>query len=150
MKNFKKTTMARLDGKADWVCLQDRVGPDEEMNDTKGIYMMAVFMQEPRYTRNNVACMSSKIFDPEIDGERMATMKARQRKMANEGIEKINKEDDATYACLKATCNPHRNRSVLERFGKMLCAFCPQSSDKLQGLRNTRWTRRHTLQALTG
>jgi hypothetical protein len=83
--------------------------------------MMAIFMQEPMYTRKRVACMSSKIFDPEIDGERMATMKARQRKIANEGIEKINKEDDATYACLKATSNPHRNRSVLERFGKTLC-----------------------------
>jgi len=121
MKNFKKTTMVRFDGEVEWECLQERVDPDEEMADVQGIYMMAIFMQEARYTRDNVAWMASKIFDPDIDGEHMATMKAKQRKMANDGIEKINQEDDATYACLKATSNPHRNRSVLERFGKMLC-----------------------------
>ena len=84
MKNFKKTTMVRFDGEAEWECLQDRVDPDEEMENAKGIYMMAVFMQEPRYTRNNVAWMASKMFDPDIDGEHMATMKAKQRKMAND------------------------------------------------------------------
>jgi hypothetical protein len=109
MKNFKKTTMVRFDGEVEWRCLQDRVDPGEEMNDAKSIYMMAIFMQEERYTRDNVAWMSTKIFDPEIDGE-IATMMARQRKIANEGIEKINKESHIGDLSTSAATTPYMQK----------------------------------------
>jgi hypothetical protein len=50
-------------------------------------------------------------------------MNKKQRKIADEGIEELNKTDDAACVCLKATRSHSRNSSILQRFGKMLCVF---------------------------
>jgi hypothetical protein len=82
-----------------------------------------VFLQEPKKTKDGTVYFCERNFDPELDSCRIGTMNKKQRKIADEGIEELNKTDDAACVCLKATRSRSRNSSILQRFGKMLCVF---------------------------
>ena len=72
-------------------------------------------------TKDGTAYFCERDFDPEFDSCRIGTMNKKKRKIADEGIEELNKSDDAACVCLKATRSHSRNSSIYQRFGKTLC-----------------------------
>ena len=70
---------------------------------------MCIFLQPERKTHDGYAfyennqVFEDKVFEPLIDAKRVGTLNKQQRNMINEGIDQVNREDDAIKTCLKAT-----------------------------------------------
>lgn len=75
-------------------------------NDTRVEYHPHVHLcTEQRLAERGVAYLSrtenDRVFDPDIDGKRTATMSQRQRKLISGGIDEVNKQKTALNKCLK-------------------------------------------------
>jgi hypothetical protein len=88
-----------------------------------------VFLQEPRITKDGIAFFCERDFDPEFDSCRIGTTNKKQIKIADEGIEELNRSDDAACVCLKATRSHSRDSSIHQRFERC-CAYFQCGSDK--------------------
>ena len=135
---YRKTTLVQWKGRREWDVLSSRIHPNESTYFERGsVAKMCVFLQEPRHTPepNSVAYVAQggeeeRVFDPIHDSKHVATMSRKQRKLADEGIAKCNREDDAMCACLATK----RKTSVFGRFGKMLCIL-PALMGEAAGIR---------------
>ena len=72
---------------------------------------MLIFAQEKRTTVDNVAYLGhdlesgDRVLDPDLDVEKIATLNHKQRKLVNEGIEQIAREDHALRKCVRTGGN---------------------------------------------
>jgi hypothetical protein len=126
MKKFKKTTMVRCEGRSTWKVVEERVDANASIETSslaEKVAQMCVFLQEPRITRDGTAYFCERDFDAEFDSCRIGTMNKKQRKIADECVEELNKSGDAACVCLKATRSHSINSSIYQRFGKMLCVL---------------------------
>eukprot|EP00973_Karenia_brevis_P045245 6267016-Karenia_brevis.AAC.1 len=64
---------------------------------------MLVFLQEKKTNRFGEAFFCERVFDFDVDCDRVGTLSQKQRKLINDEIQEVTCEDQATRVCLKAT-----------------------------------------------
>ena len=98
---FKKTTLVKREGQKKWRILEDRVCSSYvttmDTNQPR-IDKMVVALQEARKSKDGAAyfCQQDEaVLDLEVNRKISSTMNQKQRKLVNECVQKIPKEDDA-------------------------------------------------------